>query len=501
MKILAIGAGDDLAAGLARISADEALSMSFAQEGIELKSAGSLEEALAIAKGSKEGGLPEIAIADGPGSIESANRIREALPEAKIAAVLPQGMQLQSPLNPSITLVKRPLLPGELDSLVRALTELRSGTRNFEGLFNSAPSMMAVISPTCQIAAWNFAAAGTTRINAKKAAGMLIWEALPFLKEHVSSFERAISSLQTERLNRVSVESPGEEARYYNVSISPLPGTRGAVVRLDDVSDEVKKDEHLRQAQKMDSVGSLAAGLAHDFNNVIGGVEATMSSIKFSLDMAASVEELKKSIESDFELVDESVKRGKDIVAQLMALSRRKEMPLSPVDLNSMVGDVVKICRNTLPKCIVIDSMPWQDGPAMVMAFPTQIEQAVLNLCINASHAMTIMRKEGEEQKGTLSVSVTPIEVGENITSVIPEAAKGKYWLLSVSDTGVGMTREIMAKIFEPFFTTKEKGKGTGLGLAMVYNIIRQHKGFMDIFSEPGLGSTFLVFLPVLKED
>jgi len=500
MKILAIGAGDDLAAGLYRISIDDALLMAFAPEGIEIKFAQDLPAAIDFARGSSDSGLPEIIIADGQGSLEAASKMKEAAPDAKLAAFVQQGVRPDEPVDPSIVLVKRPLLPGELDSLVRALMELRGGMRNFEGLFNSAPSMMAIISPTCQIAAWNSAAATATGLSASDAAGTLIWETLPFLKEHISSFERAISSLQTESLNRVIVEKPGEEAKYYNVSISPLPGPRGAVVRLDDVSDEVKKDEHLRQAQKMDSVGSLAAGLAHDFNNVIGGVEATMSSIKFSLDMASSVEELKKSLDSDFELVDESVKRGKDIVAQLMALSRRKELPLSPVDLNKMVSDVVSICRNTLPKSILIESAPWQEGPAMVMAFPTQIEQAILNLCINASHAMTIMRKEGDEQRGTLSVSVSPIEVGENITSVVPEAAKGRYWLLSVSDTGVGMTREIMAKIFEPFFTTKEKGKGTGLGLAMVYNIVRQHKGFMDIFSEPGLGSTFLVFIPVLKE-
>lgn len=491
MKVLIVGAGEDLRGELQKLgSACEAF-LNHSPEGLEFVFADSPRDALASIPQRGQAPWP-LAIADGPDSGAKAAELLKAFPSSKVLAAASEA------LPDGAAVLKRPLVPGELKSLLLMMLETFSARRDFDDLFNSSASMMALTDPCGKILELNKAASAVSGVEEDAARGRMIWDIFPFLANHKSSFERAMASKEQERLNRIVVESPGED-KHYDATIYPLSAGRGAAVRLDEVSDEVKKDEHLRQAQKMDSVGSLAAGLAHDFNNVIGGVEATMSSIKFSLDSANDVEDLKGSLSGDFELIEESVQRGKDIIAQLMALSRRKEMPLSPVDLNGMVENVLKICRNTLPRCVSVECAPYA-GKAMVKAFPTQIEQVILNLCINASHAMTIMRKEGEEQGGTLSVSISPIEVGRNITSVIPEAAEGNYWLLSVSDTGIGMTREIMQKIFEPFFTTKEKGKGTGLGLAMVYNIVRQHKGFMDIFSEPGLGSTFLVFLPVLPE-
>ena len=165
------------------------------------------------------------------------------------------------------------------------------------------------------------------------------------------------------------------------------------------------------------------------------------------------------------------------------------------MDIVTVVNDVLKICGAMLPKTVEIIS-DVRDEKAMVNASMTQLEQALLNLCINASHAMTIMRKEGEAQGGILGLSLEKIYVGPNMCEFIPDAVPGFYWILSVSDTGTGMTKEIIAKIFDPFFSTKEK-KGTGLGLSMVYNIVREYKGFIDVFSEPGNGSVFFVFLPL----
>ena len=137
----------------------------------------------------------------------------------------------------------------------------------------------------------------------------------------------------------------------------------------------------------------------------------------------------------------------------------------------------------------------------MVSADPTQVEQVLLNLCVNGYHAMTMMREEGQHQGGRLSIGLEKIYADRHFCERHPEAAEGHYWILSVNDTGVGMDTKTVAKIFDPFFTTKGKGKGTGLGLAVVYSIVQQHRGFIDVYSEAGAGSTFNVYLPAMSDE
>jgi two-component system, cell cycle sensor histidine kinase and response regulator CckA len=168
---------------------------------------------------------------------------------------------------------------------------------------------------------------------------------------------------------------------------------------------------------------------------------------------------------------------------------------LSPVDLNTTVRHVTAICRNSLDKTVTIEtSLPPENQNAY--ADPLQMEQVLLNLCINASHAMTIMRKEGEPWGGTLKISLQPLPADRNFIARHPEAGAASYIRISVADTGVGMDSRTAPKIFDPFFTTKEKGKGTGLGLAMVYNIVKQHSGFIDVHSEPARGSIINIYIP-----
>ncbi|MCP4605477.1 MAG: hypothetical protein GY847_33985, partial [Proteobacteria bacterium] len=142
------------------------------------------------------------------------------------------------------------------------------------------------------------------------------------------------------------------------------------------------------------------------------------------------------------------------------------------------------------------------DTARMTMADPTQIEQVLLNLCVNAGHAMTIMRKTDKAPGGKLTVEITEIISDTYFCEKHPEAEPGLYyWRVSVQDTGVGMDVQTLSRIFDPFFTTKEKGKGTGLGLAMVYNIVKHHRGLIDVYSEEKLGSTFNVYMPVLQRE
>lgn len=377
----------------------------------------------------------------------------------------------------------------------RAEQELLT-TRNYlKNVFNSMPSMLISVNPEGTITQWNTAAEKYTGIPAMEAISKKVWDVVPFLKKYERNFRHVISNqLQEEFLKQ---QVMGNEKKYLNISMYPLifNGTNGAVIRVDDVTELEKKDAQLRQAQKMETVGNLAGGLAHDFNNVLGGIMGTVSLLKYLLgDDEIDLEEFASNIE----IIEEATDRAADMVQQLLTLSRRHDLTFAPVDLNLTVKHVIKICKNTFDKSIDI-RVNYQEKSAMVNADPAQMEQVLLNLCVNASHAMTIMRDDDELKGGILTVSIDKIEADRHFCATHPEAIEGEYWILLVSDTGVGMDTKTVSKIFDPFFTTKEKSKGTGLGLAMVYNIIQQHKGFIDVYSDVGVGTSINVFLPVLE--
>lgn len=389
----------------------------------------------------------------------------------------------------------------KLTQLAETDEKLVSAKNYISDVLRTLPAMVMAVDGEGRVAEWNKAAETHTGVAADKALGEAFWDVVPFLRAYKENFEKVIESGVTKELSKVGV-LVGDEERHMDIVMWPLTydGNKGAVIQVEDVTEAVKKDEHLRQAQKMDTVGNLAAGLAHDFNNVIGGIQATATSIEFSLEMTDSLESLKKDLGNDLAVIKEAAENGADMVEQLLSISRRKELDFSPVNLNEAVKKVVNICRHTFDKSIEFN-VTYFDGDATLRGYPTQLEQVLLNLCVNASHAMTIMRGEGERQGGALTIAVDKIQIGENMASTFPEAQVGDYWMVTLSDTGVGMSKETMSKIYDPFFTTKEKGKGSGLGLSMVFNIIRQHKGFLEVYSEVGEGATFLVFLPVFDPD
>ena len=274
-----------------------------------------------------------------------------------------------------------------------------------------------------------------------------------------------------------------------------------AVIFADHVSrmlSDMERDvleEQLLQSQKMETVGTLAGGLAHDFNNVLGGIISTLSILQFEVQKGQQIdpEKLKKWLD----IMDKAGQRAVDMVQQLLTLSRKQETRFSPIDLNTTILNVRKICDSTFDKSIQIQ-IHVPEEKAIAYADATHMEQVLLNLCLNASHAMTIMRPVGELKGGSLTVNLEMVHADADFCKIRPEAKPIDYWRISVEDTGVGMSPQTISKVFVPFFTTKEKGKGTGLGLSMVYNIVQQHEGFINIYSEIGMGTTFDVYIPVL---
>lgn len=241
--------------------------------------------------------------------------------------------------------------------------------------------------------------------------------------------------------------------------------------------------EQLYQSQKLESIGRLAGGVAHDFNNILSIIIGYTAIAKERLSQDKKYSEC-------LEEVTRAANRAAALTKQLLAFSRRQVMEMKNINLNELIENTLKMLSRVIGEDIKLDFIPGQ-GLGTVHADTGQIEQVLMNLCVNARDAMP----EG----GILTIETKNTEVNSDFASSHPEMTKGDYVLLAVTDTGCGMDKETLAQIFDPFFTTKDSGRGTGLGLATVYGILKQHKAFIHCNSEPGKGASFNLYLPIVK--
>ena len=336
---------------------------------------------------------------------------------------------------------------------------------------------------------WTFAAA----------EGLPVAEVFPIVLESTHAVRenpvlQALSRRETvEHTEPCLLMTRGLEAIPIDDSAAPIINERGkvlgAVVAFRDIrqrrlaADALQRaEEQVRQSQKMEAIGRLAGGVAHDFNNlltVITGYSDLLLRSELAETPRAMIEEIHKA--SD---------RAAALTRQLLAFSRKQILAPVVFDLNILVADTEKLLRRLIGEDISLNAL-LAATKAFVRADPGQIEQVVMNLAVNSRDAMP--------QGGKLTLETSCVDIDEALTGPRPEMKPGRYVMLAVTDTGCGMDEATKANIFEPFFTTKEMGKGTGLGLATVYGTVKQSDGHVYVYSEPGHGTTFKIYLPAVE--
>ncbi len=262
---------------------------------------------------------------------------------------------------------------------------------------------------------------------------------------------------------------------------SPVGDITNYLCLREDVSERKRLENELRQAQKMESLGTLAGGIAHDFNNLLAIINGYAEFCQQGTQEPATLQKCLREIHR-------AAQRASGLVRQILTFSRKTEVRFSPVDLNQLSRDLVALLAETFPRTVSIQ-LSLQDRLPPLLADQNQLQQIVLNLCVNARDAMP--------SGGVISLS-TGTQPGSALQRLGADPAR-TYACLRVADTGTGMTPEVRARIFEPFFTTKQGNQGTGLGLAVVYGIVVAHHGYIDVESTPGNGSTLSIYLPLAE--
>ena len=269
-------------------------------------------------------------------------------------------------------------------------------------------------------------------------------------------------------------------------TITPVSNKDGIITHFiaikQDISEKKKMESHILRTQRMDSIGTLAGGIAHDLNNILGPILLSVQVLK--------MKNQDNSIKNLFDTIESSSIRGKNIVAQVLGFARGAENKPVPLQIRHIIKEVEDVVKQTFPKNIEIKILVPKDLWT-IEADPTQIHQVLMNLCVNARDAMP--------DGGRLTVDLKNTVVDKNLIAENVDGREGRYLQIQVKDTGCGIPTDIQQKIFDPFFTTKKDNHGTGLGLAIVQNIIRNHGGVLTVESQYNFGTTFHIILPLIS--
>jgi len=374
----------------------------------------------------------------------------------------------------------------DVTELTRAEQALRHSEKRFRALIEKSTDVIFILSADGRITFWSPSATEVLGWTAEEAVGRS-WYDFVHPDDHPILANAMATVLPRPRASaRITMRSRHKNGSWHLVesegrNLLADPAVLGIVVNGRDVTEQRRMEEQFYQAQKMESVGRLAGGVAHDFNNLVTVILAGVEALKH---------DLRQGLAPEPEIVEEvgaAGERARDLTRQLLAFARRQVIDPVPLDLNVLMRSSEKLLRRVLGEDVEL-STKLQPALWPVRCDPGQVEQVVLNLAVNARDAMP--------RGGKLSIETTNVDVDEALTASRPWMRKGSYARLSIRDSGQGMSPEVLAHVFEPFFTTKPVGKGTGLGLATVYGIVKQSEGYILVESTPGEGTTFDLFFP-----
>ena len=381
-----------------------------------------------------------------------------------------------------------PLL-AERQTLQQRNEQLHASEKRLEAIINSALDAIVCVDQHQHITVFNPTAAALFQCSASDALGSPLERFLPDAAQAL-----AFAQLTTQALlgEMTALTASGKElAVEVSVSFERHAEGETTTVFARDLTGRKKAEAHrneleaqLRESQKMQAVGTMAGGIAHDFNNILGAILGNVELAKADCSPESPV------LESLHE-IDKAGRRARDLVRQILTFSRNEPPQRTPVDLAEVVHDTERLLRVTLPPAIELH-MRLSTGLPALLADATQVEQALLNLCTNAVHAI------GTE-RGTIHVEAAQVQPDHRLCERLG-LAPTTYVALSVRDNGPGMDAALLGRIFEPFFTTKPVGQGTGLGLAVVHGVMRTHEGAVDVHSAPGHGSRFTLYFPVATD-
>jgi PAS domain S-box-containing protein len=365
---------------------------------------------------------------------------------------------------------------------------LRETSDTLQTLVDAAPLAIYTLDGEGQVRTWNRAAEEIFGWTAAEVLGAQ----LPFIPpEEGAKFRQSLRRvLDGELLSGFQVQRRAKDGRLLEIRIcaAPMRGPGGNVNQVitlaEDVTERKNLGEQLRQAQKMEAIGQLTGGLAHDFNNILT-IVITNAAL-----MATELKSDQSEARVELEEVHRAALRGVELVRKLMAFSRRRAVEMKPLNLGQVITDASRDLGRLLPASVQVAVQVESGVQLTINGDVGAIEQILFNLATNARDAMP----EG----GTLRLSIYRAWLDEEHRRTRGWGSVGSYIVLTVSDTGCGMSAGVRARAFEPFFTTKEVGKGTGLGMAMVYGLVSQHRGYADLDSAEGRGTTVLLYFPAL---
>jgi PAS domain S-box-containing protein len=334
---------------------------------------------------------------------------------------------------------------------------------------------------------WNKAAERLYGWTFEEAKSLTIHQ--PIATEDHAKFDRGIKEFAEKGECAIELRQKAKNGRTiithsrWSIARNKNGNPYGRLIITRDITEHRNLEAQLRRAQRMESLGTLAGGIAHDLNNVLAPI---LMSVQI-LNTKITDPNLKKLISA----LETSTKRGSDIIKQVLTFARGTEKDFAPQQLRYIISEIEGIIKQTFPKNIQLRTGVSKDL-SLVLGDATQMNQVLMNLCINARDAMP----EG----GRLTVTAEDMYMDESYAHLILDAHPGQYVMLTVADTGTGIPLDVQEKVFEPFFTTKERGKGTGLGLSSVYAIVKSHNGLIKLYSEYGKGTEIKIFLPATQQ-